>query len=742
MNPVPVIFLLTSLAAPGFAVNAATLPTVPAAATTSGLTNPQATQKATKTKPTVTSLPAVEVKASASGRRSGSLASYGNASLQDTPAAVTVISRQQLDNSQIRDLAGLVNLDASLGDGYAPVGYIQDLTIRGYPLDLATGFRINDLPVTGEQFIAFEDKQSVEVLKGLAGIDAGVMEPGGLVNYVSKRPANVHTLTVGTDSYGSRYGALDLGGWLTPDFGLRANLAWEGMHAYVQHAHGHRHLLSIAAEWHISPNATLRLDSDQVLYAQRSASAYQLLGGDVIPSNASPERMLAYEPWQEPTTVRANNTSVRLNVDLTKTLRVALAAGHSRSVVDDNASFAYGCYDSPDCGAGTTPAAWFAPNGDYDVWDFRSPGETYVDDEVRATADGRVSTGPVQQDLTFGMSLFHHTVALPNEVFSDIGTANIDEVTPPFYPISPEQPGPVIPRLNSWQRTLFALDRVHMGDDWQVIAGAHFTRLDEQAWNSDGSPEPYSRLEKALPQAAVLWTPTATLTTYLSYSQGLSLGAQAPYWTSNAGDTLAPRLSRQLEAGVKYHWHEHLDLEAALFRIHQPYQFAEPGASASTYTFVQRGNEVHTGVELTAHDQVSRNLHVNASVALIQARAQDTGVPAYEGHQVVNVPLLRTTVSVDYQLPTLPKFALLGGWRYASPDPATPDGRVNTPAYNVFDAGFSYATTWDARRVVWRLAIDNVFDRFYWRFTGSDGNDSYLLPGAPRLARLSISVDL
>ena len=34
-----------------------------------------------------------------------------------------------------------------------------------------------------------------------------------------------------------------------------------------------------------------------------------------------------------------------------------------------------------------------------------------------------------------------------------------------------------------------------------------------------------------LPQAAVLWQPTAPLTVYASYSENLSLGAEAPYWT-------------------------------------------------------------------------------------------------------------------------------------------------------------------------------------------------------------------
>jgi iron complex outermembrane receptor protein len=124
---------------------------------------------------------------------------------------------------------------------------------------------------------------------------------------------------------------------------------------------------------------------------------------------------------------------------------------------------------------------------------------------------------------------------------------------------------------------------------------------------------------------------------------------------------------------------------------------------------------------------------------LIRARAQDTGTSAYEGHQVANVPRLRVAVYADYRLPFAPRLSLLGGWRYASPNVATPDGRVRVGAYNVFDAGLRYSATLQGHALTVRLSVDNLFNRFYWRDTGSAYGDSYLFPGAPRLARLSLS---
>jgi iron complex outermembrane receptor protein len=681
----------------------------------------------------------VHVEGQARGDRHGTaIDAYGNATLHDTPAAVVVIARKQLDDRQIRSLSELAREDAALGDNYAPVGYYQDIAIRGYPLDLATGLRFNNLTIAGEQRIALEDKQQVEVLKGLAGLEAGVMEPGGVVNFVSKRPAEVREATLGSDSHGSRYGALDVGGWLTPTFGLRANLAWEDTHSYVQHADGRRNFYAVAADWRITPDATLELDSDYQTSAQRSVSGYQLLGGDAIPQHADPTRMLGFEPWQQPVTIQAANTSARFSYAFSDDWRLRLAAGHSRSVIDDNVAFAYGCFYSPACASGQ-PGNFFAPNGDYDVYDYRSPGDTRIDDEARATLEGHVDTGMASHQLTLGASAFRRINDQRADVYDYVGTANIADRDPPYFAPSPNQPGPSERRLTSWQHALFALDRVHLGDAWQVIGGGRFVRLHERAYDDTGAPQRDTRMSRALPQVAVLWQPSEPLTTYLSYSEGLSLGMQAPYWTSNDGETLPPRLSRQLEAGVKYRLGDALDLTAALYRIRQPYQFAQPDASPAGFTFVQHGEEVHTGLELGADGRISDNLSLTASASLIRARAQDTGTSAYEGHQVANVPRLRAAVYADYRLPFAPQLSLLAGWRYASPNVATPDGRVRVGAYHVFDAGLRYTAAVDGHALTLRLSVDNLFNRFYWRDTGSAYGDSYLFPGAPRLARFSLS---
>ncbi len=731
--PLPSVLLLT------LCVAHAREPDVPAAAETQKSVTPAAD---------ATTLTSVEVTALAQRGYLGDTAqvdtfgSFGNAPLHDTPASITVITRDQLDDRQPRTLSELVRADAAVGDNYAPIGYYQDVAIRGFVLDLATAYRMNEMIINGEQLTPLEDKERVEILKGLGGLQAGVVAPGGIINYVSKRPADVLGTTLGTDSLGSRYAAVDVGRWLSPGFGVRVNAAHEDTHSHVDHAPGRRDFVALAADWKLSERATLQLDTNYQSSDQRSVSGYQLLGGTTIPTHPDNTRLLGYQPWQQPVGIESGNTTARLDYRFSDRWSAQLSAGRSHTVIDDNVAFAYGCFYATECATGEHPGWFFAPNGDYDIYDFRSPDDTRQNDELRAVLNGGFGTGRISHELSLGASTFRRTLDQRPYVYDYVGTGNINQIEPPYFAPSPNEPGPSARTLTSWQHSLFALDRVHLGDTWQILAGARLIRLDER--NYDGSGEVLlreTRLSETLPQAALLWQPSAALTFYTSYSENLALGAAAPYWTSNGGEILAPVHARQLEGGVKVAWSDALSLQGALYRLRQPYQFAQPDDAAGGFAFVQQGQQVHGGLELNLAGRVSDDLRLTASLNLIQARAQNTGSPTYEDHQVVNVPRARAAVYLDYRLPLAPAFGLLAGWRYSASNIATPDGLTSVPAYNVFDLGLRYKQPWQGHTLTWRINVDNVFNQFYWRDTGSSLGDSYLFPGAPRLTRFTLQVD-
>jgi iron complex outermembrane receptor protein len=668
--------------------------------------------------------------------------SFGSADWKNTPASVNVLDAAVLDRLQVRTLSELARHDASLGDSYAPVGYYQNIAIRGFALDPATGYRFNGLSIAGEQRLALENVQQVEILKGEAGLAAGVMAPGGIINYVGKRPTDITTVTLATDSEGSRYAAADVGRWLTPRFGLRFNAAWDDSASYIDHADGRRNFYSLAADWLIGEHGKLEVDANYQTSAQRSASGYQLLGGSALPRGVDRSRMLGHQPWQQPVGIDSTNITALHTYDFSADWQSRVSLGHSRSVIDDNVAFAYGCYYAAACADGSTPGNYFAPDGDYDIYDYRSPDDTRRNDELRAELRGHFATGTLTHELSLGLSAFHRTVDKRQNVNEYVGTANIADARVPVFDPSPLQPGPSARRLDSWQRALFALDRISIGDDWQWLAGGRYVRLDERAYDKRGTPERHSRMSQFLPQTALVWKATDQLNVYASYVEGLSLGQEAPFWTSNGGAFLPAMQSRQREVGVKYAATDGLMLGAAVFRTSQPFQYAKPDDSEAGFTFVQEGTQTHTGLELTANGQLTERLALTASTSVLQARARDAGTAFYDGQQLVNVPKVRAAVHVDYAVPFAPGLDVSGGWRYASSNAATVDGSVKAPAYSVFDAGLRFRHALREHPVTWTLAVDNVFDRFYWRDTGSSYGDYYLFAGAPRQARLSVTVGL
>ncbi len=689
-----------------------------------------------------TELDAVRVQAGKPPPRDTQAGSFGPGDWKGTPASVNILDRSLLDSRQVRSLSELASNDASLGDSYAPVGYYQNIAIRGFALDPGTGYRFNGLAITGEQRLALENVQQVEILKGEAGLAAGVMAPGGIINYVGKRPANVRSITLATDAEGSRYAALDVGHWLSPQFGVRFNAAWDDSDSYIDHADGRRNFYSLATDWLIGERGKLEVDANYQTSAQRSASGYQLLGGVALPGNVDRGHMLGYQAWQQPVGIDSSNITALHTYDFSPAWQSRVSASQSRSVIDDNVAFAYGCYYAAQCADGGVPGNYLAPDGDYDIYDYRSPDDTRRNRELRAELRGSFATGTIGHQLTIGVDAFDRTVDKRRNVNAYVGTGNIHDAQVPQFEPSPLMPGPSVRRLDSRQTAVFVLDRMSFGDDWQWLAGGRFVRVDERSFSKRGVPERADRLSRFLPQTALIWNATSEVSAYASYVTGLSLGQEAPFWTANDGAFLPSVRSRQVELGLKFASSESLTLGAALFRTSQPFQYAKPDGSGAGYTFVEEGQQVHTGLELTARGRLTDQLQVTASASVLQARAHSTGTPAFEDHQLINVPRTRGSLHVDYQLPFVAGLGVTGGWRHASSNMATADGGVRAPGYHVVDAGLRFQHQLRERPVSWNLSVDNVFNRFYWRDTGSSSGDYYLFPGAPRQVRLSVNFAL
>ncbi|MDB1109432.1 TonB-dependent siderophore receptor [Pseudomonas extremaustralis] len=681
-------------------------------------------------------LPAVQIQGQdESGYRSdtASVGGFDAAPLLDTPASISVINAAMIKDQQARLLSEVLRNDAAVGDSYAPIGYYENFVVRGFSLNAASSYKINGRTITGEQNVALENKQQVEVLKGLAGLQSGISEPGGVINYVTKRPEDVRSVTVSTDDRGSGYLATDVGGWFGSEqqFGLRANVAHEDLHSYVEHANGQRDFVSLAFDWNISPDAVLQLDAEYQNKQQRSVPGYQLLGGTEVPHDASPKKLLGHQSGSKPVGIDSLNLNGTFDYRFSDQWKGSVSAAHSKVVIDDYSSFAWG---GDTQGLGN----YFTSAGNYDIYDYRSPDDTRRDDEVQAALTGLFDTAGLGHELTFGTSAFRRVIDKRAAVNEWLGSANIDQEAPTYAPTDV----PLNDRhraLDSRQYGLFVTDRIRFNEQWQTVLGGREVRLDEKAFDSDGNQARHTQQYVFLPQAALIYKPIENLSLYTRYSKGLSLGGSAPWFASNKDETLAPTTSRQIEAGVKYDWHR-ISFAAAVFEMRQAYQYAKPDG-AGNFTYVQQGQQKNTGLELSANGWATDRLQIASSVAAIRARVSGSGTPDYEGHQAINVPVLRASVYADYALPWVNGLAVLGGVQYSAKKYANRTGNVEVGDYAVVNVGSRYTTKLDGYETVFRLSVDNLFDKRYWRDAGEYMGDDYLFQGAPLTARLSATVN-
>jgi iron complex outermembrane receptor protein len=121
----------------------------------------------------------------------------------------------------------------------------------------------------------------------------------------------------------------------------------------------------------------------------------------------------------------------------------------------------------------------------------------------------------------------------------------------------------------------------------------------------------------------------------------------------------------------------------------------------------------------------------------MNAISTNTGTPAFDNKQVINVPHLNVTAFTDLTLPWVAGLHLMPGWSFVTRKEATRDDAVSVPAVNLFNLGLRYTPGGERGRVTFRLYADNITDKRYWSDTGASYGDTFVWLGAPTTVRLS-----
>lgn len=661
-----------------------------------------------------------------------------------TPQSVSVLGADLLASTAASSLSHAIKLDASLSDSYNTTGYVEGLTVRGFLLDSTTNFLRNGLPVSNYAPIALENKERIEVLKGVAGLQSGVSAPGGLVNFVTKAPERdaFTTVSLGADGNGGSKVHLDTNtAW--GGVGVRANVAVEDLRTVFNGADGKREFASLALATQAAPGTKISADVEYHHKKQPSVPGLGLLDrngdgvADTLPAPVYSRLNLNNQSWSQP--FEANSTNLQFAIDQTLSAdwQARFGAGVQRTIIQDRLAFPDGCSSSANyvypglCG-----------NGDVDIYDYRSENEERSTWAWDAKLTGKLAALGVQHRLSLGLSGRNAKTELnPTQAYNWVGTTNIDA------PIA--QPGDGAANdlnTNSRERALDVSASLvsDLSATVQSFVGLRSSRLNRSSERTDGSRAVAFEQTVTTPWVGLSWSPVASTMLYASWGQGAELESvpNRPTKFVNAGEVLPALKSEQTELGVKWQPHQRLLLSAALFNIDKPFADDQPTASGIPLRVAGGKTARHRGVELSAVGQVDTQLSVQASLTLLDAKYTAAVDPSLVGQWVTNVPKAKASLFADYKINAVPGLSLNGLLTADSGKTVTADGNVALPSSWQLDAGLRYQNHLVGKLTQWSLNVENLTDRSYWREAPTQyWGGTYLFPSTPRTVRARVTVE-
>ncbi|MBP8148244.1 MAG: TonB-dependent siderophore receptor [Limnohabitans sp.] len=668
---------------------------------------------------------------------------FGDVPLRKAPFSAVTIDSQTLQDIGAQRVSDALRLDPSVADSYNSPAYWDMLSVRGYTLDNRYNYRREGLPITAETMISMDNKDRIELFKGTSGIQAGTSAPGGLVNYVVKRPPTAKDDTIRSVSASHGPGnsssvALDLGGRFgnNQDVGYRVNATYEDLNPYIRNTPGHRHLIALAMDWRMSADSRLEWEFEQSERQQMGINGYSLLG-NALPAPVDGQTNLTRQSWSVPGVFAGTTGSVRFKQNLGDGWLWTTSYGAQRLRTDDRLTFAFGA---------TLPNGdWlgdrFAPNGSFDLYDYRSNNERRTSDALQTEVTGQTRMAGLQHDV--GVSIMRSRLLdrlSDKQAYNWAGTGHVDGTSD--SPTAQPTPGDLNTDRSEYTTELALRDRIEINAQTALWLGLRHSQMNRASVRTDGSRAAQDVRSFNTPWLAASYQITPAYGVYASYGEGVETEV-APNRSkyTNAGQALPALRSQQVEIGVKGQWTQ-ARWQATVFDITRP-QTGDAGTCNADNTCTRQtdGQAHHRGLELAA-GLTQGAWTLDAGAAWIDAMRQNAVIdPTVNGQRALNVPRMTLRAQAQYRFADVPglRTSLRLSHEAERLTAVLDDGRsLNLPAWTTLDLATHYDTHISGTRTQWTLAVDNLTDRHYWRESPKEFGHYYLYPGAPRTLRLAV----
>ncbi|MGY3511200.1 TonB-dependent siderophore receptor [Bradyrhizobium lupini] len=628
------------------------------------------------------------------------------ASPLDTSQAVNVVPGQVLKDQLPRNIDdALINVSGITQTN--TLAGSQDAVIRrGFGDNRDGSIMRNGMPlVQGRSFNPAVE--SVEVLKGPASLLYGIMDPGGIVNTISKRPElyqHGSVTLLGSAFANNRNGAdglLDVTGPIG-DQGLAYRFIGYGVSEdYWRNFGRHREMLVAPSLAWYGQDTTVQLNYEhrEFIYPFDRGTAFNPVTKAPL---AVPKTRRLDEPfnntWGTSDLIQAS-VEHRFNQDW------KLYAGYSYNTETFSAN------QLRITGINfTTGAETRSNDGTQGSLSNASYGTSYV--------SGGFWLGEMRNDVVFGGDGQYRTIYRDNL---------IRQTTPAFNVYNPVYgligPGTTVSNPDSAQTdklgqwSMFVQDTLHLTERFALVGGVRYMDYDQIA----GRGKPFVTntnvsQDKVLPLGGAIFKLTDQISLYASYTESLEPNSTIAPIGVTIGSNVAPEEGVSYETGVKFDLNKRISGTLALYDLDKKNVQTTKTNGAGVVELHTVGRAHSRGVELDVTGRLTDSWALIGSYGYTDARVTASEDITLLGRKLQNVALNTASVYLVYDFGTaLPgQLRLGGGARYVGDRPGDSINSFFLPSYVVADIFATYEMKYQNTPVIYQLNVKNLFDTVYY----------------------------
>jgi iron complex outermembrane receptor protein len=640
--------------------------------------------------------------------------------LKDIPQSIQVVPEQVIEDQQANTLDDVLRNVSGVSSGDSFGNTTERFLIRGFTQNttLVDGFRQSAF---GQGFPSLDRLERVEVLKGPASILYGNLEPGGVINLVTKKPLSEPFVE----------NSLELGSFTLFQYNLdfsdaidsEKNLLYR-LNANFEYSDGFRDFeqdltrLSLAPtiSWQIGDNTDLLIDFSYLNEDRPFDRGIVAIGDDVADI---PYDRIFQQP-DDNYELEQITASYQLEHRFSEKWKLR---NSFRLVSAETSDFRL---DS-----------WFIEDSGELERVFRSNEDINENYSLQTNVVGEFTTGKIEHQLLFGVDFDRATgvgeqATLPDDppFFINIFTQEAD----PVPNIEPEDLTFLVRDENTRADLIgiYLQDQIAVSDRFKVLLGGRFDIYDQKTIDFTEDTTVEESQEEFSPRVGLVYQPIEPISLYASYST--SFNPDPFNSTTVDGEIIEPSTGTQYEIGVKGELFDgNLTTTLAFYQIDRE-NVATTDPDNPDFS-IAAGEVSSRGIELDVAGEVLPGWKIIASYAYTDAEITESNDFA-EGNKLENVPENSASLWTTYQFQqgTLQGLGFGAGVFFVGERQGDIDNTVTLPSYVRTDAAIFYRQdSWQAS-----LNFQNLFDVEYIR--SSEGFREYLKPGEPFTVIGSFSV--